>query len=268
MPSHSRQADPFSHSMTDLMAGVAVTFLLLAAIFMAQVSNRAEEEVKEGRVAKDRLKEITSTDQRAILGLKTLRDSLSNDLDLHGLVELIYDAEQDPFLLTIVFDRGRLRFDPGDCAIRKDTLQVIASSFGAILTQVCEIASSGLVQSITLEGHTDNRPFFPSNRGCGVESLQNRCVGIATSAECSALGFANNVRLSAARAQNVFFEMRNLLRGRNDIISCLDTKFVVAGRGPVEPADGKNWQDSRSELENERNRRVVIKVRAISRTLE
>ena len=36
------QSDPFSHSMTDLMAGVAVTFLLIAAIFMVQASNRAE----------------------------------------------------------------------------------------------------------------------------------------------------------------------------------------------------------------------------------
>ncbi len=253
--------------MTDLMAGVAVTFLLIAAIFIVQAANRAEAEVEAGRAAKAKLEKIVSTDERAIAQIKSLRDLLSDSDSLRGLVELVYDEQKDPFLLTIVFDRGRLRFNAGDCAITDDSKALMASSFGAIFEQVCRTAASGFIEAITLEGHTDNHPFLPAERICGVERSRRACNGRdAKSSECLALGFANNVRLSAARAQNVFFQMRDVLGSRHDIIQCLDAKFVIAGRGPVEPADGRDWQLERTEEENERNRRVVIKVRATSRT--
>jgi flagellar motor protein MotB len=260
--------DAFSHSMTDLMAGVAVTFLLIAAIFMVQAATRAEAEAKASQAAREELNKRTSTDRRAIAEIVALRDALSASDGLKELVELVYDAERDPFLLTIVFDRGRLRFDAGDCALRDDTRAVLDSSFGEIFDRVCRTAASGFIQSITLEGHTDNRPFFPADRVCGVERAHGCGERRALTAECAALGFANNVRLSAARAQNVFFHMRDVLGTKPELTSCLDTKFVVAGRGPVEPSDGGDWRRERPGEEHERNRRVVIKVRATSRTEE
>lgn len=261
--------DPFSHSMTDLMAGVAVTFLLIAGIFIVQAAKQADAKEEEARVAKAKLDKRESTDERAIAEIKSLRDLLSGDAALRGLVEVIYDEQRDPFLLTIVFDRGRLRFAPGDCEITDDTKAVMTSSFGSIFEQVCKSASSGLIEAITLEGHTDNHPFFPGERVCGVERTKSACVrGREAAEDCAGIGFANNVRLSAARAQNVFFQMREVLHARLDIIDCLDAKFVVSGRGPVEPTDGGDWSAPRSEAENERNRRVVIKVRATSRTRE
>lgn len=260
-------SDPFSHSMTDLMAGVAVTFLLIAAIFIVQAAKRAEAEVKASEDAKKQLEKITSTDERAIAEIKALHAVLTNDPALHELVELVYDEDRDPFLLTIVFDRGRLRFNQGDCEITDASKQVMTSSFGSIFQQVCRTAASGFIEAIMLEGHTDNVPFFPAERVCGVERAHQPCLGHRTnSPECAALGFANNVRLSAARAQNVFFQMRELLGGHPEITSCLDAKFVVAGRGPVEPTDGLDWTAPRDESTNEANRRVVIKVRATSRT--
>lgn len=265
MAKRARDHDSFSHSMTDLMAGVAVTFLLIAAIFMVQVARSDAKEKAAGRKASEELRKITGTDKLAIAALLGLRDSLRADSNLQGL-ELIYDEERDPFLLTIVLDRGRLRFDVGDCAIRSDTRAAMADSFGVIFGTVCQTADSGFIQSITLEGHTDNRPFFPADRICGVEPSRRPCSSTPDDPECAALGFANNVRLSAARAQNVFFEMRTLLGAREKIARCLDTKFVVAGRGPVEPASGGDWKSSREGAENERNRRVVIKVRAIARS--
>jgi flagellar motor protein MotB len=265
MAKRAKDHDSFSHSMTDLMAGVAVMFLLIAAIFMVQVANRDAEEKAKGRKASEALDKITSTDKLAISALLGLRDSLKGNVDLDGL-ELLYNEDRDPFLLTIVLDRSRLRFDVGDCAIRADTREAMESSFGVIFGSVCATADSGFIQSITLEGHTDNRPFFPADRTCGVEPTHRSCNHTPDEPSCSALGFANNVRLSAARAQNVFFEMRKMLGAREDIARCLDTKFVVAGRGPVEPADGGDWKAGREGAENERNRRVVIKVRAIARS--
>ncbi len=274
MKRRDAESDHFSHSMTDLMAGVAVIFLLVAAIFMVKAANtskaeakRSAQEAEKGRDASRRLNEITSSDKAAIAELAALKDALSASKDLRQLVELVYDADRDPFLLTIVFDRGRLRFDSGDCALRKDTLSVVEDSFGSIFDRICTSATSGFVQSIALEGHTDNRPFFPAERICGVErSLVGCTEKIGSRPDCSAAGFANNVRLSAARAQNVFFQIRSIFAQRPDLIDCLDRWFVISGRGPVEPTDGKAWQLVRSESDNERNRRVVIKVRASSRT--
>ncbi len=70
-----------------------------------------------------------------------------------------------------------------------------------------------------------------------------------------------NVQLSSARAHHVFFEAREVLRDQPALAQCLDHNFVVAGRGPMEPLDGGSWELARSPKENERNRRVVIKVR-------
>jgi flagellar motor protein MotB len=256
----------FTHSMADLMAGVAVTFLLLAAIFMVQVARSRAAEAARAQAAVKKLEHITDTDEKAISTLLALRDSLRDDSDLQGAVELQYDKQRDPFLLTIVLDRDRLRFDAGDCAIQEAVRGAMSSSFKALFQGVCRTADSGLIQSITLEGHTDNHPFFPGDRRCGIEPARRHgCDDGSREARCAALGFENNVRLSAARAQNVFFEMRQLLGNEPSIARCLETKFVIAGRGPVEPLDGRSWQDVRSEAHNERNRRVVIKVRATAR---
>ncbi len=261
--------DPFAHSMTDLMAGVAVTFLLIAAIFIVQSATQARKADDQHREAQERLDAIRSTDERAIGEIKHLRELLSSDQTLRGLVDLVYDEDRDPFLLTIVFDRGQLRFAPGDCEITEQSKHVMRSSFGPIFEQVCRSAASGLIETIALEGHTDNHPFFPSERICGVDRGRRACGRERElSAECESIGFANNIRLSAARAQNVFFEMREILAARPDIIQCLDAKFLVSGRGPVEPTSGGHWRSERTDEENERNRRVVIKVRATSRTRE
>jgi len=256
--------------MTDLMAGVAVAFLLIAAIFMTQASNQTQKEAREKKKAEEKLNRISSTDQRAIGEIQALRDALAHNPRLSHLVELVYDGERDPFLLTIVLDRGILRFDPGDCVVSESTREALTASFGEIFDRVCQSASSGLLQSITMEGHTDNRPFLPRDNVCGVSRVRGTCTeedAIQTPA-CEAEGFANNVRLSASRAQNVFFQVKETFANRPEIAECLETKFLVAGRGPVEPMDGKAWRLSRSESENERNRRVVIKVRAASRSME
>lgn len=269
MSGQHSSADPFTHSMTDLMAGVAVTFLLIAGIFIVQAARRAEEEASRSQQARAQLDKIVSTDEKAISEIKALHAILAEDRALQELVELVYDEARDPFLLTIVFDRGRLRFSPGDCAITDEIKTVMSTSFGPIFEQVCKTAASGFIEAITLEGHTDNVPFFPAERVCGVEPAQRSCSGKRAASEaCDGIGFANNVRLSASRAQNVFFQMRDVLGSRPEITSCLEAKFVVAGRGPVDPVDGADWQIARGDEENERNRRVVIKVRATSRNVK
>jgi flagellar motor protein MotB len=264
MSRSSHRGDPIAHSMTDLMAGVAVAFLLVASIFMVRTNERARKDAERADEDRAELRQIKSTDTNAIGAIKKLRGKLQSRNDV---IEVEYDEESDPFLLTIVFNGDRLRFDEGQCAIRDDTRRVLTESFEDIFRQICETASSGYVQSITLEGHTDNKPFFRAIPTCGVNAAQHACgASNADEEPCRSIGFANNVRLSAARAQNVFFEMRQILGDQGEIAKCLDTKFVVAGRGPTQPENGNGWNADQDEQQRKANRRVVIRVRATSRT--
>jgi outer membrane protein OmpA-like peptidoglycan-associated protein len=251
--------------MTDLMAGVAVTFLLIAAIFMVQSARKAEVEKR----AKEQANALLSKHEGAEDQAKSSLMQLKRDLASESLVDAHYDASVDPFLLTIVFNRSRLRFDKAGCDIREEARRDLESA-KPIFKKVCdtqkESADLGITQSITLEGHTDRDPDFESAPACGVQvaDWRSECADPVDrlSARCIRQGFENNVRLSAARAQNVFFTVRRAFKDDEEILRCLDKSFVVAGRGPVEPEAGGNWQVPRVDpAADERDRRVVIKVR-------
>jgi flagellar motor protein MotB len=260
----------FAHSMTDLMAGVAVTFLLIAAIFMvrsAQERQRAEQEklraesnAKAYEVNASKYDRIAKRDEEAISHLDELRNKLAENEVLKRTVDLEYDPRKDPRLLTIVFRREKLQFARGECKIDDPT--EVQRTLREIFPQVCATVATGFVQSIALEGHTDSAPLlFGSTCGTTSPPPELRCGSSGGGGACARLGFENNVRLSAARAQNVFFEARRALAGDANVGECLDKNFLIAGRGPMDPIDGKAWDAPRSEADNTRNRRVVIRVR-------
>ncbi len=237
--------DGFSHSMADLMAGVAVTFLLLAAIFMVQRAKKAEG-------AEDKVKRQAELLAEAEQKIRDLRDLAERLKRMREEVEI---DPSDPLLLTIVLRRQEFSFQPGRCDVSTKAEEVLQEEFPQLLRQVCLLADEKRIQSIVLEGHTDAQLYFHSNPECGVpRSVHDRCTRRGDDPDCQAESFANNVRLSAARAQNLFFSLRRALSERDTdgrLASCLDKWFVVSGRGP---AEAKNSVD-------ERFRRVVIKIR-------
>jgi flagellar motor protein MotB len=256
--------------MTDLMAGVAVTFLLIAAIFMVQATasrHRAEEaqrvaEVEKAKadVSARKYEELDRREHRAIDELKLLGDRLRNNAELHNRVQVDYDENKDPRLLTITFTHDELRFAAGECTVEPAQRAALDAILKQIFPRICETKSE-LVQSVSLEGHTDNSP--PYGGKCGTVSAgdDSYCFAHPETPACKRESFENNVRLSSARAQYVFFEARNALEGDQVLADCLDRRFMIAGRGPIEPTDDKPWDASRTEAENQRNRRVAIKVR-------
>ena len=84
--------------MTDLMAGVAVTFLLIAAIFMVQsaqdkkraqqAKQRAEDLAKDYRVAALKFEQLDKRDGEAIRELQKLTAQLANSPSLKNEIEL------------------------------------------------------------------------------------------------------------------------------------------------------------------------------------
>jgi flagellar motor protein MotB len=246
----------FSHSLTDLMSGLAVMFLLIAAIFMVQASKataqaktaaddaleakkQADEEAQKRKIDADELAALKAVNLQNIQKLKNLSERLRRD-QKKLRIEPVYDPK-DPLLLTIRFTDETLQFPVGQCqvgAIREHDLE---QTLKELLPQVCDVLSdeADVNQSIVLEGHTDALPA--SGAACGMSQNTGE-------------GFENNVRLSAARAQYVFFLARKVVEQRPETKKCLQDNFVVAGRGNASLA---NPGDPYAK----ENRRVEIKVR-------
>lgn len=255
----------FAHSLTDLMSGVAVMFLVVAAIFMVQASRakkRAQLSEAEAKLAAQKnqadarkYKLIDERDRQGVQEFKTLHAKLEGQPN----IDVDYDENKDPRLLTIVFNRDNLRFASGACDVDANTRATLRQTLREIFPTVCESAVKGLKKTITLEGHTDNQP--PLGVSCPGIAPATDCFRSRPGERCLKQGFESNVKLSAARAQYVFFEAREALQEVPLVAQCLDRDFMVAGRGPMEPLDGALWSSPRTDAQNEENRRVVIKVR-------
>lgn len=245
-------SDDFSHAMTDLMAGVAVTFLLLATIFIIQAAQQREAERKKKEDAIAKAKEVIE-DEPAKRAMDELRNSLpagvTPDID-----------PTDPLQLLILFE-SKGWFEQGQCIPRRAEREEIKSTVAPVFAKVCE--HKRFIRSIVLEGHTDRSPHCPG------PGMTERCGAVDPCGYGSlpdTAGFQNNVRLSAARAQEVFFLTSDALRAdpaRKALIgTCVDPLFVVSGRGPVEPKDRSDWHATVADPKTfEADRRVVLKVR-------
>jgi flagellar motor protein MotB len=223
---------------------------------------QAEELAKRNATDAKELETLKRKDSEGIQELVNLKRKLEHSARLQGSIELEYDPTKDPRLLTIVFSRDNLKFESGACEVNGGRLGTLRGTLQELFPEVCATVVSGYVQSIALEGHTDNQP--PYGARCGTIASSQTCFSNPSAASCQRLSFENNVRLSAARAQYVFFQAREALKADATFAACLDKNFVIAGRGPMEPMDGRDWDAARSTTENERNRRVVIKVRIMA----
>lgn len=250
----------FSHSLTDLMSGLAVMFLLIAAIFVvqsAQARKAVEHSLEQLRAAsKDKerdaeeLAKLRRINSKSIEKLVSLRDRLGENEVLREKIVVDYDQRKDPLLLTIRFTDEKLRFPKGRCAVGDKQERDLRKTLSELFPELCKtIASSpdvSVAHTITLEGHTDRSSASGSE--CGMTPNPRE-------------SFENNVRLSAARAQYVFFLARNVLRDEADTARCLEDNFVVAGRGETDLLDPTHPYGAE-------NRRVEIKVRVAAARAE
>lgn len=232
----------YDRSFTDLMAGVAVVFLLIAVIFIRIATEREEAAVreKEAAVGKVDIQKERVTDSLANLraGLAQLNSRFDGGFLKLGMIDAGVNA------LEIEFPG--LNFGVGQCTPTADERAQLKKGAGGLVEQLCvavtSIQDAGAYPSIVLEGHTDTAVFKAPSPSCGITQPD------------ATLGFENNVRLSAARAQSVFFELRDGVRDAGSLGTCLDSNFVVSGRGQATLA---NKNDPKSA----ENRRLVIRVR-------
>jgi len=264
-----------SRSMTDLMAGLAAIFLLLAVIFILDAQRKSvalEAEVEKARSAQvacdEKIGELGRFRSSILTAIDRLRAGIESNPQLLSLVAIDKGAlERDPFVLPVYFNQSRLAFGSSECSLSaaqsrplRETTSILVRGICSTIEDMQKAAGADRLEvTITLEGHTDQEPYLPAAPGCGVDYTP--CARTPEALECQQLGFENNVRLSGARAQTVFFEMQRAVAHDAHLSACLERYFVVSGRGPVEPADGGAWRTPRPDVEDRFNRRVLLKIR-------
>jgi flagellar motor protein MotB len=271
----SSSGDGLDKSLADLMAGVAVVFLLLAVIFILRLQDQLKQ--TESRLEKvDRIVEANREERERVateLGFlqKQLREMESTEQDggvRAGFFRVMERKDPNVVLLEAATEgdgaqiqtRGAL-FRSNQCDVTEEAEKSgVVESLLRKVSLICRTRERlvglgrGTKVEINLEGHSD--PFNPTERRCNVR-LDNP--------------FFDNIRLSSARAEELFFRVVALAGRRGDatIEECLHTSFVVSGRGSVEPkvdpAIGRlpsGGYDSRHQELRAADRRVVIRVRA------
>lgn len=260
------------------MTGVAVVFLLLAVIFILRLKDQLEQ--TESKLEKvdllvelnDRERERVSSELRELE--KSLLELEAAELDggtRAGFFRLVDAQEPNAVRLEAAADSEAAEIRSGGALFRSNRCDVTpeAERAGVIesllrkVQLICRtrtrLESGGARVQINLEGHSD--PFKPMERQCNVR-LDDP--------------FFDNIRLSSARAEELFFRVVKLAGGVGDraLVECLHRSFVVSGRGSVEPKvdpaigrlDGGAYDFRRQEL-RAADRRVVIRVRATPKVL-
>jgi flagellar motor protein MotB len=213
--------------MTDLMASVAVTFLLIASIFIVKSAEATKKELKPVDLLREEQEKSRDS-------LRRLLQALQGSAEISSVANVVEDPN-DRFLLTITYRSEQLTFDTDRADLNPGARKVVEQSFPVLISEICAVI--GRVETVFLEGHTD--------------------------AQGGMAKFQRNVELSSQRAHSVFFAGRATVAHEDRLRRCIDSNFTVAGRGPVQPADSTlaaHWADS-ARKPNAKDRRVEIKVR-------
>jgi outer membrane protein OmpA-like peptidoglycan-associated protein len=229
-----RRRTDFSHSMTDLMASVAVTFLLLAAIFIVKSADATNKQLAATKTELKPLDRVKVAQEESRKALAKLVETLRKETAISSVAQIVPDAS-DPFLLTITYRSEQLTFATDQSTLNDTAKKVVDDSFPTLIKEVC--ANEPKLESVTLEGHTD------------AQGGEDR--------------FQYNFDLSARRALAVFSEGRLSIAESSALRHCMDSNFTVTGRGPVHPNDpAVRWDDwDRRRGPRSEDRRVEVKVR-------
>ncbi|QSQ21751.1 hypothetical protein JY651_42470 [Pyxidicoccus parkwayensis] len=238
----SAGGDSSERSLADLMAGVAVVFLLLAVIFILEARKQQQAAIQEKEAAIGKVDSQKEGVQASLVALRADLVTLDATLD-GGFISL---SGLDGGVNSLEIEFKNLQFGLGQCRTPPAYVSQFERGAVPLIHRVCEavdaMRDAGAEPTIILEGHTDDRPFLGTSNECGVRN------GVASAS------FENNVRASSARAQEVFFTVRSQLADAGYERECLDSNFVVSGRGETAPRPGMSSSEPA-------NRRLVIRVR-------
>ncbi len=192
----------FTTGVTDLMTSVAIIFVLLFVVAL-----------QPGPVASV---SADSTDSNA-------REILMSQFERLGLP--IEKDPDDPQLLLLIMPESLLNFDFGRATLRPAAEAYLQKVIPQYASAFCGPFRS-LIESVTIEGHTDD-------------------VGEDR----------RNLRLSQERAFRVMVKAMDILQGRPED-DCFQQITTASGRGKQDL-----WYGIDQRLSRDKSRRVVFKIR-------
>lgn len=119
-----------SHAFTDLMASLAVIFILLSVVFISNASKKREND-----------KEL-------------IRSSLSEVLEKNKLP--LRQDPTDPLVLIVSVGEDLLKFPLNSAALSVGGSKFLDQFAPALTEQLCSDSIRGKIDSIIIEGHTDS----------------------------------------------------------------------------------------------------------------
>ena len=199
---HEKGDQFFTTGVTDLMTSVAIIFVLLFVV--------ALQPAPIASVSAD------PTDSNA-------RDILMSQFERLGLP--IEKDPDDPQLLLLIMPESLLNFDFGRATLRPAAEAYLQKVIPQYASAFCGPFRS-LIESVTIEGHTDD-------------------VGEDR----------RNMRLSQERAFRVMVKAMDILQGRPED-DCFQQITTASGRGKQDL-----WYGIDQRLSRDKSRRVVFKIR-------
>jgi len=199
-------SDHLAHSFTDLMTSLMVIFILLLLVFL---NNQAS------------VNAVTTQD---------LMVQLRNQLEPNGFSrEDIRIDPKDPSTILLTVADNQLTFKPNSHQLEPRGQTFLETRMPKLTETLCAPAYRNAIDSVIVEGHSDNAPY----RGLNAEESLER-----------------NLKLSQDRSMEVVAKTLTALSARPAIQSCLMDKISASGRGEQDLAES-----------GDKSRRVVIKVR-------
>ena len=213
----------YETSMTDLMISLALIFMLLLAGVMCKLNNQANE-------LKDTKKNLVS--------------KLADELKQSGNVDVEED-KRDPLALIIVLGESAetLKFERGEYTLSNQDKQFLNKLMPKIFRVIYDDDEyRKIIDSIKIEGYTDNDPYKGNNN-------------------------YSNVELSQARALEVFnYTRKYVLKDNAEHRTFFIDKTSINGKGDIPQYLQKNSDGTCCN--KEKSRRVEIKIKIKSKDEE
>lgn len=214
----SSGTETFGHSLTDLMTSLAIIFVLLLVVFLKHAHDQSE-----------RAKESVQKQLADLLEAKKL--------------EIRQDAK-DPLTLAVKLDETLLRFPVGGDSLTSSGDQFVRGFFKTFAQQICEPSLRAKIDSVIIEGHTDN------------------------SGERTPEGVRHNIALSQRRSYAVLESALKSLPSDSPDYECLLKLASANGRGsrePIyEPVAASPGKEAQTAYSPHLSRRVEVKIRVKS----
>lgn len=222
-------------SLTDLMASLAVIFILLLVASHNNKQQQLHARQEQLETTRSRFEAAQQELQQAQQHTHTTRQNilvaLHQALDVFAVQGVRAEADpRDPLGLLVLVPEGLLEF-----AVNRDTIPPGGIAFlrrftPKLASTICSETFRDELSTIVIEGHTDSS---------GSDAI--------------------NLPLSQARSLAVVQESLTVLNPEPALRTCFLTFLAASGRGSSEP-----FRDAAGREDRARSRRVVFKIRVRS----